>query len=174
MGCKMVRQKQFPDVRVLLVERNSQNISLYQFALEDMGFGQIMLAMNTEEALDQMYFNAPSLIILGDGLYPKGLTEFMADIRQGKTGVAKDVPVVVIAAGGTKSTIERARDSGVTEMVSLPLTANSLRLRVRTALKASREFIDKVAYQGPDRRRRTQANGNDRRKYDRTKGPLDA
>jgi two-component system, chemotaxis family, chemotaxis protein CheY len=170
----MVKQKQFPDVRVLLVERNSQNTSLYQFALEDMGFGQIMFAMNTEEAMDQMYFNGPSLIILGDGLYPKSLTEFMADIRQGNAGVAKDVPVVAIAARGTKQAIECARDSGVTEIVSLPLSANSLRLRVRAALKASREFIDKVAYQGPDRRRRTQTSDNDRREHGHTKGPLDA
>ncbi len=150
----MVTKQQFPDVRVLLVERQAENTSLYRFVLEDMGFAQIMLASNTEEALDQMYFNVPSLIILGDELFPKPLVEFMADIRGGKTGVAKDVPIVVISTQNTKAAVEEVRDSGVTEIVSTPLSAKSLRLRVCAALKASREFIDKVAYQGPDRRRR--------------------
>lgn len=160
----MVSKKQFPDVRVLLVERSPQNTSLYRFALEDMGFGQIMLASNTEEALDQMYFNGPSLIILGDELYPKSLADFMNDIRSGKTGVTKEVPIVVISTKNTKNAIEEARDCGVTEVVSTPLSAKSLRLRVRAALKTSRDFIDKVAYQGPDRRRRKDADRTPKRR----------
>ncbi len=150
----MVRKQQYPDVRVLLVERQSQNSSLYQFALEDMGFGKIILASNTEEALDQMYFNGPSLIILGDDLTPKPVDEFLQDIRSGNTGAVKDVPVIVISSKKTKAAIEAIRDSGVTEVVSMPLSAKSLRLRVDAALKASREFIDTEVYQGPSRRRR--------------------
>ncbi len=160
----MVTQQKFPDVRVLLVERKPQNTSLYKFALEDMGFGQIMFATNTEEALDQMYFNGPSLIILGDELYPKSLLDFMSDIRGGRTGIANDVPVVVITTKNTKSAIENARDCGVTEIVSTPLSAQSLRVRVCAALKTSRDFIDKVAYQGPDRRRRKTEEGNAQRR----------
>ena len=153
-GWMMVSKIQFPDVRVLLVERQPQNISLYRFALEDMGFGQLMFATNTEEAMDQMYFNRPSLIILGDELFPTPLSDFMEGIRSGKTGVPQDVPVVIIAKHCTRTGIEKARDCGVTEIVSLPLSAQSLRKRVCAALKTSREFIDKTAYQGPDRRRR--------------------
>jgi DNA-binding response OmpR family regulator len=163
----MVSKMQFPDVRVLLVERQPQNTSLYRFALEDMGFGQIMFATNTEEAMDQMYFNGPSLIILGDELFPTSLLDFMKDIRSGNTGVPQDVPVVVIATNGTRSAIEQARDCGVTEIVSLPLSAQGLRKRVCAALKTSREFIDKVAYQGPDRRRRkVRPQSNQRRTSD--------
>lgn len=160
----MVTKAQFPDVRVLLVERKPENTSLYRFVLEDMGFGQIMFATNTEEALDQMYFNGPSLIVLGDELYPKSLVEFMDDIRSGKTGVSRDIPIVVITTKNTKNAIEEARDCGVTEVVSTPLSAKSLRLRVHAALKTSREFIDKVAYQGPDRRRRKALADNDKRR----------
>jgi len=163
-GWMMAIKKQFPDVRVLVVERQAQNTSLYRFALEDMGFGKIMFAVNTEEALDQMYFNGPSLIILGDELYPKSLLDFMDDIRSGQTALAKDVPVVVIATKGTKNVIEKARDCGVTEIVSMPISAKSLRLRVLAALKTSREFIDRQAYRGPDRRRRQVSGKNSNRR----------
>jgi len=160
----MASKNQFPDVRVLLVERQAQNTSLYRFALEDMGFGKIMFATNTEEAMDQMYFNGPSLIILGDELFPTSLLDFMDDIRSGRTGVAKDVPVVVIASNGTKKAIEKARDCGVTEIVTMPISAKGLRLRVCAALKTSREFIDRQAYRGPDRRRRQVSGKNSNRR----------
>ncbi len=150
----MQSKVQFPDIRVLLIERNAQNDSLYRFALEDMAFYQITSATNTEEALDRIYFTTPGLIILGDDLYPQSAAEFVFDIRAGKTGAPRNVPIVMIGTFKAKTTIENLRDAGVTEMVSLPLSVESLRLRVLAALKKPRDFIDDTAYAGPDRRRR--------------------
>lgn len=150
----MVTTTQYPDTRVLLIERNAQNVSLYKFALDSLAFAEIATAANTEEALDLMYFNQPNLIILGGHLYPKSAEDFAADIRHGKTGAKTDVPIVLISYAKTKTAIEHCRDAGITEILIAPVSVKNLQSRVHVALKHRRDFIASDVYTGPDRRRR--------------------
>ena len=122
----MIPKTQYPDVRVLLVEHQAPTASLYRFALDEMGFGQMICVTNTEEALDQMYFNAPGLIILGNKLQPMPAEAFITQIRAGKTGAATDVAMVVMAAKAARSALEKAGAGGVTEIIPALLSMDSL------------------------------------------------
>ncbi len=153
----MIKKSLFPEVNVLLIEQQIQNGSLYRFALEDLGLAHIITTTNTEEALDQMYFNKPGLIVLGDEIQPRPVFDFVRDIREGKTGAPKDVPIIHVVAKSTRARIEQARDAGVTEIVAAPLSVSSLRKRVVAALSRHRDFVEAQEFKGPDRRRRVTA-----------------
>ena len=135
----MIRKLQFPDIRVLLVESQAHMSPLYQLALEDMGFARIISAANTEAALDQMYFNSPGLVILGEALFPKSATEFLDDIRSGKTGAAADVPVLMVCREEKHAAIRQSAWGGGVELVRAPASMEGLRRHALAALGKGRD-----------------------------------
>jgi two-component system chemotaxis response regulator CheY len=54
--------------------------------------------------------------------------------------------------------VNEARDAGVTEFLTKPLTARGVVERLHQAIDNKRPFIRSSSYFGPDRRRRTDAN----------------
>jgi DNA-binding response OmpR family regulator len=51
--------------------------------------------------------------------------------------------------------IEQARDAGVTEFLSKPITARALYLRIMEVIERPRQFVRAPTFAGPDRRRKT-------------------
>lgn len=148
----MVPKKQYSDVRGLLVEHQAQSAALYRFALDDMGFGKLICVSNTEAALDQMYFNAPGLIVLGEAVQPMPAEAFIAQIRSGQTGAAADAAMVVIAEEAAHGALEQAGAGGVFELIAAPASMDDLCRHTARALHQYQQQMDARAAAGPRRR----------------------
>jgi CheY-like chemotaxis protein len=64
------------------------------------------------------------------------------------------VPVILMTAFTSRPRVERARDSGVTEVCAKPVSPRELFRKLASVIDNPRPFVQSAAYVGPDRRRR--------------------
>ena len=115
--------------RVLLAEDNELNMEIAEFFLEDMG-AETMQAWNGKEAVEAFRNSAPGEIgvILMDIMMPvmDGL-EAVQRIRALERPDAKTVPIIAMTANAFSEDVERSRKAGMTEHLSKPLNAETLK-----------------------------------------------
>ncbi len=63
-------------------------------------------------------------------------------------------PVIMITGHSTMKRVNEARDVGVTEFLSKPVTARGVLERINRVVENPRPFVRTGDYFGPDRRRR--------------------
>jgi DNA-binding NtrC family response regulator len=68
------------------------------------------------------------------------------------------VPVIMITGHSTLRRVAEARDVGVTEFLSKPVTARGVIERITQVVEHPRSFVKTDRYFGPDRRRRDDPN----------------
>src|SRR5664279_266250 len=75
-------------------------------------------------------------------------------------------PLFVIYTNARQRQVEQARDVGVTDVLTHPVSAATIARKLEKALKAPRSFIVAPTFFGPDRRVRRAAiwSGDERRK----------
>jgi len=66
---------------------------------------------------------------------------------------SRRVPVIMVTADATATTIKGARDAGVHEFLRKPFTATDLFRRIENVALKPRDWVEAVGYVGPDRRR---------------------
>ena len=116
-------------LKVLLAEDNELNMEIAEFFLEDMG-AETMQAWNGKEAVEAFRNSAPDEIgvILMDIMMPvmDGL-EAVQRIRALDRPDAKTVPIIAMTANAFSEDVERSRKAGMTEHLSKPLNAETLK-----------------------------------------------
>lgn len=75
------------------------------------------------------------------------------------------VPIIMTAGSGHLSRVIKARDTGVSDYVVKPFSAQTLASRLERVIEDKRQFVLSKTYTGPDRRRRQDPNydGEERR-----------
>ncbi|HAC59422.1 MAG TPA: hypothetical protein DCF73_13860 [Rhodobiaceae bacterium] len=74
------------------------------------------------------------------------------------------VPIIMVSGHTDIASVERARDIGISEFLSKPISARGLYERLIQVLDRPRQFVETPTYRGPDRRRRDRPfEGEDRR-----------
>ena len=63
------------------------------------------------------------------------------------------VPIIMLTAHSSLERVIQARDSGVNEFLTKPVTASGLYSRISTVIESPRQFVRASEYFGPDRRR---------------------
>jgi len=123
--------------------------TLWMADVNDLGF-----ARTIDEALDQLEIKTWSCVVLDwDERGGTGL-DIVKDIRGTKFMRNRKVPIVLCTANTDRTSIERARDSGVNEVVAKPIVGGELMKRIIAACVRKRPFVEEPVYTGPDRRRR--------------------
>jgi DNA-binding response OmpR family regulator len=87
-------------------------------------------------------------------------------IRQPGGNANPYVPIIMVTGHSERKRVTTARDAGVTEFITKPISATSLYRRILNVIANPRPFIKTDTYFGPDRRRFTNPNyiGPERRK----------
>ena len=100
---------------------------------------------------------------------------FTRDLRRSELACRKS-PVIMICSEATASSIINARDSGVHEFLRKPFTIKDLMRRLEAVTLRKRDWIEGVAYIGPDRRRFNSGDysGPLKRRVDHAETPDDA
>lgn len=140
---------------------------LRMMLLREIGVASVEEAKSGKQALAMLKEGDFDLIIADTTMQPMGCIELTSLIRDGVAEIDSTIPVIAVSGKPALNNILSARDAGVNEYLAKPLSAKILELRIRSVLEHPRPYIHNAAFNGPDRRRRSDASfdGSDRRSH---------
>lgn len=152
-GDKRIIDKMAPKLkRVLIADPQPASARLFSELMRDIAHSHVWIAGNTERALKIAETCDPQIIVIEmgddrvDGL---GLTR---KIRR-STWTCRQAPIITITGAATAAMILAARDAGVHEFLRKPYSMKDLLRRLEAVTLRDRDWVEGVAYIGPDRRR---------------------
>lgn len=138
--------------RVIVADPNLAAARLMADLMKSIGAREVLTESAEDRVLDLARDFEPGLLLterMGPSLDGESLTR---RLRRSSLGCRR-MPVVMVTAEATVSTIRGARDSGVHEFLRKPFAAADLFRRVENVALKPRPWIEAVGYVGPDRRR---------------------
>ncbi len=161
----------YPQLRVLIVEDHAFTRLLLKEVLQSLGCqqGNIHEAEDGAAALAALKEKRADIIICDWQMQPMDGLTFVRKLRDPETSKNPFVPIIFCTAHTDRDLIQRARDTGVTEVMTKPITVKAIEGKIKAILEQPRPFVDAAQYFGPDRRRRDDdAPAEDRRRARRT------
>lgn len=110
--------------KILVVDDQPQLRELVAVTLQDEY--QVLFAENGQQALEKTHTEQPDLILLDVMLYGSELDGLEVCRRLKKDAATKDIPVVLLTAGGQKSNIEAGQDAGADDYFIKPFSPIAL------------------------------------------------
>ena len=96
----------------------------------------------------------PADIVITDWeMEPLDGIDFTRMVRTAPDSPNPFVPIIMLTAHSSMERVIQARDSGVNEFLTKPVTARGLYTRISTVIESPRQFVRASEYFGPDRRR---------------------
>lgn len=144
----------FDLLKVLLVDDNQHMRILLIEILRAIGVRQVYEAMDGAEALTIM--RQTHIDVVFTDLSMNGLDgiDFVQLLRKSPDSPNPFAPIVMITGHSTERRVHEARDAGVNEFLTKPVTARGVIHRLTLLIENPRPFIRAGDYFGPDRRRR--------------------
>lgn len=128
-----------------------------------MRFKAVISKLDFVAAWDTFKTN-PIDIMFGDVVAEDGY-RLLKEVRNAETSPNPHIPYIATALAVSSSCIARARDTGATEFLRFPLSAERLIERIVHVVDHPRTFVKSAGYTGPDRRRKhAPIQGDDRRR----------
>lgn len=144
----------FERLSVLIVEDTVPMRKLVTSVLETLGVGTILNAQDGEKGYESFCKNNPDIVIADWHMIPMSGIELVRKIRKSPDSPNKMVPVIMMTGYSAMLRVSEARDSGATEFLVKPFSANDLARRIAYVINKPRDFIETDDFFGPDRRRR--------------------
>jgi CheY-like chemotaxis protein len=142
-------------LRILLVDDNPHMRMLLAEILRANGVRHIYEANDGAEGL-QMMRDKPIDVVMTDlSMQPLDGIDFVRLLRNSPDSPNQLAPVIMITGHSTVARVNEARDAGVSEFLTKPLTARGVVERLHQVVEHPRPFVRCDGYFGPDRRRRT-------------------
>ena len=147
----------YPQLRVLIVEDHAFTRLLIKEVLQSLGCqqGNIHEAEDGASGLNVLQEKRADLIICDWQMQPMDGLTFVRKLRDPEKSKNPFVPIIFCTAHTDMDLIQRARDTGVTEVMTKPITVKAIESKIKAILEQPRPFVDSTQYFGPDRRRRS-------------------
>jgi two-component system, chemotaxis family, chemotaxis protein CheY len=154
---------------VLIVDDHAFTRLLLREILQSLGFRKenVIEAEEGHEGLQLMAERKFDVVICDWQMHPMDGLTFVRALRDPERSKNPYVPIIFCSAFTERELIERARDVGVTEIMTKPVTVKAVKAKIEGIFNRPREFVEKSQYFGPDRRRRA---GPDRTTGERRRG----
>lgn len=120
--------------------------------LRGAGVREIFSVSSGYEVLDDLPRVQPQLLITDWAMDGMDGNELARTIRTGPKKL-RQIPIIMMTGEARRSVLELARDSGINEYVTKPISSNGIISRVRKVASEKRAFIEIRSYIGPCRRR---------------------
>ena len=150
---------EFVNTKILIVEDNLPMLNLTKSILQTFGVGQIFSAKNGEEGFKLYMKENPDLVIADWMMKPMDGITLTRKIRAEINGPNKFVPVILMTGFSEERRVLQARDMGVTEFLVKPFNVRDLYRRITQVIEKPRQFVRSEDFFGPDRRRKSKAEG---------------
>lgn len=155
------------NLKILVVEKQLFMRKLLGDVLLQMGISQVKKASSITEAIKMSEESEFDMVLL-DWSPSMDAIKYLSVVRNSQTSRDPFVPVVVISAYCEYTHICIARDAGMNEYLSKPISAKGLYARIVSIIDRHRNFVKTQNFFGPDRRRRQSTESltnEDRRKF---------
>ena len=129
-------------------------LKLVTSVLDTLGVGKVYSAAEGDEGYTVFSKNNPDIVITDWHMQPISGIDLVKKIRNDKKSPNRTVPIVMMTGFSALPRVAQARDTGVTEFLVKPFSANDLARRIAYVINKPRDFIETPDYFGPDRRRR--------------------
>jgi CheY-like chemotaxis protein len=149
---------QFEKLSILLAEDVIPMRQIIEGVLRNFGIHNITTAIDGSEAFKKFKKNNHDIIITDWVMHPKDGLELTHEVRHNPQSPNRMAPIIFVTGYSAWSRVEKARDTGITEFLIKPFTANDLGRRIAHVISNPRDFIETEKFFGPDRRRKTPAN----------------
>lgn len=144
----------FELLKVLLVDDNHHMRVLLVEILRAIGVRNVYESCDGAEALQLMRGANIDIVITDLTMQPLDGIDFVKLLRNSPDSPNTMAPVIMITGHSTQRHVEEARDAGVNEFLTKPVTARGVIDRICEVVDNSRPFVRAPHYFGPDRRRR--------------------
>jgi two-component system chemotaxis response regulator CheY len=144
----------FELLKILLVDDNHHMRVLLTEILRAIGVKLIFEAADGAEALQMMRAHPIDIVMTDLAMQPLDGIDFVRLLRTSEDSPNPLAPVIMITGHSTMRRVGEARDVGVTEFLSKPVTARGVIERITRVVEHPRAFVRSETYFGPDRRRR--------------------
>ncbi len=122
--------------------------------LRAIGVRNIFDANDGAEGLQILRNHSIDIVMTDLQMQPLDGLDFVRLVRNSPDSPCPMVPVIMITGHSTLRRVGEARDVGVTEFLSKPVTARGVLTRIGLVVEHPRPFVRTEDYFGPDRRRR--------------------
>ena len=147
-------QYKFDRLNVLVLDDNRNMRALIEAILFALGIRNIHEAPDVKQAFrDLQYFRA-DIVITDWHMKPLNGLDFVRMVRSGKESPNRYVPIIMLTGHTELHRVCEARDAGVNEFLSKPVSAKAMYSRIASIIEFPRMFIHSKTYFGPCRRRR--------------------
>lgn len=136
------------ELSFVIADDSSYMRTILRMVLQAFGVRQVTEAEDGVAALEAMEKANPDIILLDRVMPVLDGAEVMRILRNPDNPFAF-VPVIMVTAYTERSTIMEARNLGVHEVLSKPISAKALYQRVASVVLQPREFVKTPTYFGP-------------------------
>ena len=147
----------FDLLKLLLVDDNQHMRILLGEILRAIGCREIYEADDGGAAFAMLRAYPIDIVMTDMAMAPLDGIDFVLKLRNSGDSPNPMVPVIMISGHGTLKRVAEARDAGVTEFLSKPVTARGVIERINRVVTYPRPFVRSSDYFGPDRRRHDDA-----------------
>lgn len=144
----------FSKLSVLVVDDVTPMLEVVVDTLKRLGVGKVYQAHDGESGFRQFVKYRPDIVLTDWEMEPVDGLELVHAIRRDAMSPKRTAPVIVMTGYGAPARVAAARDTGATEFLVKPFTANELVRRICHVIDNPRDFVETVDFFGPDRRRR--------------------
>lgn len=155
----------FQKLTVLVAEDSDYYRRLISTTLKALGVGDTVEAANGEAAFEQQQRKSVDIALIDWVMEPMDGLQLTKKIRTDAGSGDRELPIIMITAHTEEERVYAARDAGVTEILTKPISADQLYSRLYSVVMRPRPFVESENFAGPDRRRsnRTDYDGPERR-----------
>jgi len=161
----MIGSADLRNLHVLLVGGRPASIQILRTAFGLLGMKQMTVIAESARAIETLRGQSFDAIFCDAAAEPYKNMSFPAAARRA-TGILNPMaPLFVIYSNARQRQVEQARDIGVTDVLTQPVSASTIARKLQAAIVAPRPFIAAPSFFGPDRRARRAATwtGEERR-----------
>ena len=144
----------FSQLGVMIVDDNRHMRALLCSIMHALGIKRVKEVGDGEAALTEIGAFEPDIVITDWHMEPMDGTTLVKTIRHSSEDLVRYVPIIMLSGHSELQRVREARDSGVHEFLTKPVSAKSLLARLIAIMENPRPFIKTEQYFGPDRRRR--------------------
>jgi CheY-like chemotaxis protein len=140
------------ELDILIVDDNTQMRTIIGSVLTAVGCRRLHFAPDGRHGIDTLRRRSIDVIYVDYEMPVMNGLAFLEAVR-GLEGPASFTPVIMLTGHSDLKRLTAARDLGVNEFLSKPVTAESILKRLEAVILRPRPFVRLDGYFGPDRRR---------------------
>jgi len=141
------------NISVLILDDNQHMRCVVQSILVALGVKEIRDAGDAAEAFEELQHFRADVIITDWYMEPLDGLDFVRLVRTAKDSPNPYVPIIMLTGYSEYRQVCDARDAGVTEFLTKPISVTALYQRFASIIDNPRPFIRTTSFFGPDRRR---------------------